>query len=42
LSKLEYEDLILEREQKRNQLREIMMMRMKANEPLIRKELEAT
>jgi len=31
----------MEREQQRNHLREMMMMRLKAMEPQIRKELEA-
>ena len=40
MNQFEIEELIMEREQKRNQLREMMYLRMKAIEPQIRKERE--
>jgi len=41
MNEFEIEELIMDREQKRNQLRERMYLRMDAMEPHIRKELEA-
>ena len=41
MNQFEIEELIMDREQKRNQLRERMYLRMDAMEPQIRKELEA-
>lgn len=41
MNQFEIEELIMDREQKRNQLRERMYLRVDAMEPQIRKELEA-
>lgn len=41
MNKFEIEELIMDREQKRNQLKERMYLRMDAMEQQIRKELEA-
>ena len=41
MNKFEIEELIMDREQKRNQLKERMYLRVNAMEQQIRKELEA-
>jgi hypothetical protein len=41
MNQFEIEELIMDREQRRNQLKERMYLRVDAMEPQIRKELEA-